>query len=117
SSRISAAAARTLLAVVVVLAASNLLVLRYRPLPRQEDWRGSAAYVGARPSCARAPIPVLLPPTFGAASPFFRWLAQVDFYGRYDARPDRLVTFTVSELSPKRVPPQLAALWAQRSTG
>ncbi|CAN7171247.1 glycosyltransferase family 39 protein [Phenylobacterium sp. LjRoot225] len=117
SSRRRPVAARVLLGVVVMLTASNLLVLRYRQLPRQEDWRGSAAYVRAEPSCESALIPVVLPPTFGPPTPFYRSLAKVNFYGFYDARPDRLVPFTLGDLSPERAPPDLAALWAARGVG
>lgn len=114
SSRRRAVEARVLLAVVVLLTASNLLALRYRSVPRQEDWRGSAAYVRAQPGCAHAVIPVLIPPTFGPPTPFYRSLAREAFYGRYDTDRSRLLPFTVGELSPKSASGELAALLATR---
>ena len=54
-----------------------------RWLPRNEEWRASAAYVARAPGCARATIPVVQSSTFGPDTPFYRRIAQETFFGRY----------------------------------
>ena len=54
-----------------------------RVLPRNEEWRASAAYVASLPACAASPIAVVQPDRFGPDTPFYRAIAERYFFGRY----------------------------------
>jgi hypothetical protein len=108
-------AGRALAIVLVLAVASHLTELRGRFLPRNEEWRASARFVQAEPSCAGQPIPVVLPFRFGGATPFFRDLAQRDLFGRYDPDPGRLRAYLPAEIAGPRPDPGLIALYASRA--
>jgi hypothetical protein len=110
-----ARAGRVLTALLVLAVASHLTELRGRFLPRNEEWRASARFVEAEPSCAGQIIPVVLPFRFGGASPFFRRLAQRDLFGRYDRDPGRLRAYLPTEIAGPRPDAGLIALYASRA--
>lgn len=92
---------------VPALALTVQLVSQYeRWLPRGEAWRESARLVLDQRGCAGQPIPVVLPAKFGPPTPFFRDLAQHDFYGYYFAgQAARLQPLRAGEvLDPARNP-------------
>lgn len=98
-----------------VLAALQLLALNGRLVNRTEDWRGSARYVSALPACRGRDIPVVLPAVFAPDSPFYRRLAQQDFFGRYYRGGGRLLVRTEGELAGSRDPGLVALLGARAS--
>lgn len=108
---------RGLLALLVVALAINMFQLKGRFLPRQEEWRVSASYVNGLDACRGQEIPVVLPWIFGPPTPFFRNLAQVYFFGRYDQQPSRLTVLSPEEFSPRGASPALRALYGQRLAG
>lgn len=108
---------RILIGFLVVAMAGNAVSVRARTKPRNEEWRASAAYVAGAPGCAEAPMPVVLPFLFGPSTPFFRDLARERFFGRYDARPARLIPLVPREFADKGIDPTMRALLTARATG
>ena len=96
-----------------VLVAFQVLALNGRLVNRTEDWRGSAQYVSALPACRGRDIPVVLPGVFAPDSPFYRGLAEHDFFGRYYRGGGRLRVQTSSELAASREPGLVALLDAR----
>ena len=70
-------------AVGAVMLVHGAVVAQGRWLERNNEWRASAAYVAHAPGCADAVVPVIQSSTFGPDTPFYRRLAQEDFFGRY----------------------------------
>ncbi len=60
---------------------------------------------------------MLLPKKFGPDTPFFRALAQNDFYGRYFPQPSRLKVYAADQLLGRRPAPGLGDLLAARARG
>jgi hypothetical protein len=106
---------RVLIGVLLVLAGANAAQLPTRFKARDEDWRGSAAYVASLPGCTDTDLPVVLPWIFGPSTPFFRTLAERYFFGRYYPAPQRLHAFTPEEFD--KPPPALRALLARKAGG
>ncbi len=104
---------RVIIGLAVFFLLANVANLRGRFLVRAEAWRESAALVAAEPLCRGATIPALLPDLFGPPTPFFRRLAQNDFYGRYYPAGS-LVIVTPDELAPGHAPPGLTTRWRAR---
>lgn len=102
------------LAVIVCLALRLPTTIERRDIQRMEDWRGSAAYVSGLAACRGQEIPVVLPFRFGPATPFFRTLAEVNFFGRYYRGGGRLKAFLPDELAHD---PGLAPLYGPRARG
>ncbi|MDB5451702.1 MAG: rane protein-like protein [Caulobacteraceae bacterium] len=107
---------RVLIGLLLAVTAANALTVRARLLPRNEEWRASAAYVASLPACAGQPIPVVIPFLFGPSTPFFRTLARERFFGRYDIQPARLQPLTPRELSGDGASPAVRALLHARAT-
>jgi hypothetical protein len=107
--------ARAVTASAALLALTNALTVATRPLNRNEPWRETAAYVDAVPGCAAAPLPVVLPFLFGPPTPFFRRLAETEFFGRYDRWPERLTAYTPREFTPAAAPSGLRTLLSARA--
>jgi hypothetical protein len=105
----------------MVLVASYLLRLPMRELPRRETWRASAQFVSRLPACSGQLIPVVLPYRFGHASPFFRALAEHDFFGYYMPPGSQLRAYLPAELAARHpmeeLPPLLASRAANADTG
>ncbi|WP_304167628.1 hypothetical protein [Phenylobacterium aquaticum] len=99
---------------VVACLAPRLGDLERRDVQRMEDWRGSAAYVSGLAACRGQDIPVVLPFRFGPSTPFFRRLAEVDFFGRYYRGGGSLKAFLPDELARD---PTLKPLYAPRAHG
>lgn len=112
TARRSGAVAAIGLTVPVIALVVQLATQAERWLPRGEAWRESASLVMNQRGCAGQPIPVLLPARFGPPTPFFRGLAQRDFYGFYFAgQAARLVPYRADELvDPARNPTLRARL-------
>ena len=100
-------------AAAAVLVAFQVLALNGRLVNRTEDWRGSAQYVSGLPACRGRDIPVVLPGVFAPDSPFYRRLAEHDFFGRYYRGGGRLRVQTSGELATSRDPGLVALLGAR----
>lgn len=99
---------------VALLAGQVTMAWHGRLLPRNEQWRASADYVASLPACARATIPVVRPYKFGPDTPFFRTLAQRDFFGRFLHGRPLMVRPPAAFMTPD-ADPAFARLLAQRA--
>ncbi|WP_157971331.1 glycosyltransferase family 39 protein [Dyella sp. C9] len=99
----------------VLLVGSYLVPLRGRLLPRTEDWRASARYVQQLPGCGDQVLPVILPYRFGHATPFFRTLAEHDFYGHYLPASTAVHAYTPAEFGGRSQAAGLGELLAARA--
>lgn len=102
-------------ALVMLLVGSNLVLLRARELPRTESWRATAHYVEQLPSCAGQQLPVILPYRFGHSTPYFRSLAERDFFGYYLPPDAQTHAYLPSELAARHPVPGLSELLAARA--
>lgn len=103
-------------AVGAVLLVHSAVLVRGRWLPRNEEWRASAAYVAHAPGCAAASIPVVQPDRFGPDTPFYRRIAQEDFFGRYLAGGwPRLQPHPRTDFAGRSADPALVAALAARA--
>jgi hypothetical protein len=102
-------------ALVVLLVGSNLVLLRARELPRTESWRASAHYVEQLPGCASQPLPVILPYRFGHSNPFFRSLAEHDFFGHYLPADAQTQAYLPAEFAARHPVSGLPELLASRA--
>jgi hypothetical protein len=97
-----------------VCVALRLPVLERRDVSRMEDWRGSAAYVSGLAACRGQEIPVVLPYRFGPSTPYFRRLAETNFFGRYYRGGGRLAAYLPDALGQDT---RLTPLFALRARG
>ena len=108
-------------ALAMVLVGSYLLRLPVRELPRRENWRASAQFVSQLSGCSAQLVPAILPYRFGHASPFFRTLAQRDFFGYYMPPNVQIRAYLPAELAGRHpveeLPPLLASRAAHADTG
>ncbi|GLQ94926.1 glycosyltransferase family 39 protein [Dyella acidisoli] len=110
-----------LAALAMLLVGSYLLRLPGRELPRREAWRPSAQFVSQLPGCTGQLVPAILPYRFGHASPYFRALAEHDFFGYYMPQGAQLRAYMPAELAARHpvdeLPPLLASRAANADTG
>lgn len=107
----------TIIAVLIMLVVgSYLFLLRGRELQRLESWRPSAQYVEQLPGCADQQLPVILPYHFGHSSPFFRTLAEHDFFGYYLPQTAQPHAYMPAELAARHPVEGLPQLLAARAT-
>lgn len=108
-------------ALAMVLVGSYLSRLPMRELPRRENWRASAQFVSQLPGCTGQLIPAVLPYRFGHASPYFRALAEHDFFGYYMPPGAQIRAYMPAELAARHpveeLPPLLASRAANADTG
>ncbi len=108
-------AGRFAAAMLVLLVAANLPILRGRFVERNEAWRSSAAFVARMPGCQGQPVAVMQPYKFGPATPAYRQLAAQDFYGHYAPAGMHISAWLPSELSGRSPVPALSAQLAERA--
>ena len=105
----------------MLLVGSYLLRLPGRELPRREAWRPSAQFVAQLPGCRGQWLPAILPFRFGHASPYFRALAEHDFFGYYMPQGTQIRAYMPAELAARHpvqeLPPLLASRAANADTG
>lgn len=105
-----------LLAVLIALVVcAQLLLLRGRELPRTESWRPTAHFVDQLPGCAGQTLPVILPYRFGHSSPYFRSLAEHDFFGFYLPQAAQAQAYLPSEFAGRHPVDGLSQLLASRA--
>ena len=106
---------------IMLLVGSYLLRLPGRELPRREAWRPSAQFVAQLPGCRGQWLPAILPFRFGHASPYFRALAEHDFFGYYMPQGTQIRAYMPAELAARHpvqeLPPLLASRAANADTG
>ena len=105
----------------MLLVGSYLLRVPGRELPRKEAWRPSAQFVAQLPGCTGQLLPAILPFRFGHASPYFRALAEHDFFGYYMPQGTQIRAYMPAELAARHpvqeLPPLLASRAANADTG
>lgn len=99
----------------MLLVGSYLLRLPMRELPRRENWRESAQFISQLPDCSGQLIPAMLPYRFGHASPFFRALAEHDFFGYYMPPGSQIRAYMPAELAARHPVEELPSLFASRA--
>nr|WP_255682946.1 glycosyltransferase family 39 protein [Dyella sp. 2HG41-7] len=108
-------------ALAMLLVASYLLRLPGRMLSRTENWRASAQFVSQLPGCAGQRVPAILPYRFGHASPYFRSLAEQNFFGYYMPQGTPIQAYLPAELAARHpvdgLPDLLAARAANADNG
>jgi len=106
---------KILAALIALLVCMHLLTLRGRELPRTESWRPTAHFVAQLPGCATQPLPVILPYRFGHSSPYFRSLAEHDFFGYYLPQNAQTQAYLPAELAARHPVDGLPQLLASRA--
>jgi hypothetical protein len=100
---------------IMLLVGSNLILLRARELPRTESWGASAQYIEQLPGCANQSLPAILPYRFGHSTPFFRALAERDFFGYYLPANAQMHAYLPSEFAARHPVTGLPELLASRA--
>jgi len=104
-----------LAALAMLLVSSYLLRLPGRELSRTEAWRPSAQFVSQLPGCTGQLLPAILPYRFGHASPYFRALAEHDFFGHYMPQNAQIHAYMPAELAARHPVNELPSLLATRA--
>lgn len=95
----SGMSAAAVILIAALLAWQQVVLARGRPLPRNEPWRESAAYVRALPACTAEPLPaVALPEAYSGLSSGLRSLVADHYHGYYLPAGERVEVFTPTEL-------------------
>lgn len=106
-------------AVVAILAmlmvGSYLIRLPGRVLSRTENWRASAQFISQLPGCNGQLLPAILPYRFGHASPYFRTLAQQNFFGYYMPQGAQIQAYLPAEFAARHPAEGLQTLLASRA--
>ncbi|RUL70154.1 glycosyltransferase family 39 protein [Dyella choica] len=98
----------------MLMVGSYLCRLPGRALPQRESWRASAQYIARLPGCSGQLVPAILPYHFGA-SPYFRALAEQDFFGYYMPPGTPIRAYMPAELAARHPVQELPSLLASRA--
>jgi Dolichyl-phosphate-mannose-protein mannosyltransferase len=100
---------------IMLMVGSYLKLLSGRELQRNENWRASSQYVQQLPNCANQPLPVVLPYHFSHTSPYFRTLAQENYFSYYMPPGTQTMAYMPAELAARHPVPGLPELLASRA--